>query len=931
VNDLGAMASPSHMSCETWAYWGVAEFFAGSVYLVAVRDPQTVTRTRVPDGFTTELARFSYLGDMCSITVSPYRNRWYFHHEGGSEFGGFAETLGFADANFIFAPILPRISSQPRDVMALDGGDASFRVAAVGGAGRLNYQWRFNDGDLPGETNDLLRLPAVTMSQAGNYSVVVSNSVGAVTSRVAQLTVRPLQGFSFRVTSLSASQCAAVEHGQLTGDDRGGIAASSTHVFYSGDSSTARFLMDDLSGGTALGQVYDTLASNLRTEQIYALANDTGLLVQGGVVTRLVALDGVTALPTGAAIELSQPIGMPGFGAGIFAGFDRIVLYNGVKIFNIDLPSGIVSDLGPFTFPNYHGCENWAFWGIAEYFDGGIHLVYVRDYQSIARTRVSDGSTSTVASFNSLSDMCSITFSLTRNRWYFHHEGGSQFGSFSEAIGYCDAGWDQPNTPPVVTVAAARSILEDEALLDAPVSLFDAETIPDGLSVAISTSNPDLVPLDHIALADSGTNFLLGAIPVADAYGVAVISIAITDAHGVTSTGSLELTVQPVNDPPAFFKGPDQTILEDAALQVVPNWASEIIPGPPNEAGQTVGFLVSADNSAFFEIQPVIAANGTLSFKPAPNAHGGAQMTVALRDNGGAQNGGQDTSPPQTFQIIVQPVNDPPVAQSQSVSVSEDGSLTILLGAQDIDGDALSFSLSVPAHGTLSGTPPSLIYAPSANYFGDDSFTFTVSDGQAQSGIGTVSITVGSINDPPSAAIDVTSPSMLATNSTNCTVIAPDNAAALVILDGGRSSDVENDPLQYFWLENDLAFANGVVTSNLFEVGTHVVVLTVSDGGDFGSAAMVLEVIAPSQAVESLLTLIDDADFDRQNKRPMIATLKAAAASLDRGQFVSALNQLRAFQNKVRAQIAPTYPAEAARWIQSAEDILSAMAQKPAR
>jgi hypothetical protein len=46
---------------------------------------------------------------------------------------------------------------------------------------------------------------------------------------------------------------------------------------------------------------------------------------------------------------------------------------------------------------------------------------------------------SAVGDFINLSDMSSITVSLSRNRWYFHHEGSSQFGGTSETLGYCDA------------------------------------------------------------------------------------------------------------------------------------------------------------------------------------------------------------------------------------------------------------------------------------------------------------------------------------------------------------------------------------------------------------------------------------------------------------------------------------------------------------
>ena len=54
----------------------------------------------VPSGAVTTLATFSSLSDMCSFTVSPSNNRWYWHHEGGSQFGGSDESIGYRNATF---------------------------------------------------------------------------------------------------------------------------------------------------------------------------------------------------------------------------------------------------------------------------------------------------------------------------------------------------------------------------------------------------------------------------------------------------------------------------------------------------------------------------------------------------------------------------------------------------------------------------------------------------------------------------------------------------------------------------------------------------------------------------------------------------------------------------------------------------------------
>jgi hypothetical protein len=77
----------------------------------------------------------------------------------------------------------------------------------------------------------------------------------------------------------------------------------------------------------------------------------------------------------------------------------------------------------------------------------------------------------------------------------------------------------------------------------------------------------------------------------------------------------------------------------------------------------------------------------------------------------------------------------------------------------DADGDVLDFILPTPgqpgfpSHGTL---PPGNVYAPDANYYGFDSFTYTATDPSGESDEGTVSvIIIPDGTDPPVAVIDV--------------------------------------------------------------------------------------------------------------------------------------------------------------------------------
>jgi len=95
--------------------------------------------------------------------------------------------------------------------------------------------------------------------------------------------------------------------------------------------------------------------------------------------------------------------------------------------------------------------------------------------------------------------------------------------------------------------------------------------------------------------------------------------------------------------------------------------------------------------------------------------------------------------------------NTTPVATAQSITLDEDTSKTIIFAGTDVEGDALSYTItSQPTHGTISGNNT---YTPNANYFGSDSFGFVANDGTVDSTEATVNITIDPVNDSP-VAID---------------------------------------------------------------------------------------------------------------------------------------------------------------------------------
>jgi len=99
-------------------------------------------------------------------------------------------------ANFVATGIPPTIASQPQSVVATTGLTVVFRVFATGGT-PLNYQWRKFGTAIAGQTSDTLSLSNVSPSDAGSYTVLVSNTTGNELSVVATLTVNA--GNSLRI------------------------------------------------------------------------------------------------------------------------------------------------------------------------------------------------------------------------------------------------------------------------------------------------------------------------------------------------------------------------------------------------------------------------------------------------------------------------------------------------------------------------------------------------------------------------------------------------------------------------------------------------------------------------------------------------------------------------------------------------------------
>jgi subtilisin family serine protease len=140
----------------------------------------------------------------------------------------------------------PHILRPPQDLTVGLGYPASFAVAATG-AQPLGYHWRHEGTEFTNTADPRLRLPAVTLAQAGAYSVVLSNAFGRATSAVAVLTVvtrptilaqpqslRVLDGTNVSLTVVAAGAAPLALQWQRDGADLGG-ATNATLAFTNTD------------------------------------------------------------------------------------------------------------------------------------------------------------------------------------------------------------------------------------------------------------------------------------------------------------------------------------------------------------------------------------------------------------------------------------------------------------------------------------------------------------------------------------------------------------------------------------------------------------------------------------------------------------------------------------------------------------------------
>lgn len=329
--------------------------------------------------------------------------------------------------------------------------------------------------------------------------------------------------------------------------------------------------------------------------------------------------------------------------------------------------------------------------------------------------------------------------------------------------------------------SAAATVTINVVAVIRPRAIDDSETVTeDSGTTTLTITDNDLanenetVTLESVSsispsqgtLVQSGDN--VEFTPAADFSGEVTFTYTISDTSNPTiddpdeiaaATGTVTITVTPVNDNPVFAADPTLDAVEDTELQIS---AAALLAndskGAANESGQTLS--VSAVSGTSTAGGTVTLEGQTIVYLPAANFNGADSFTYTILDSAGGTTTGTAT-------IDVDADNDLPVLALNPVSVAEDATLTVdqsvVLGSSTSGPatatDESSQTLQVTAVGTAGLTAEGgsvsinglgqIVYTPADDFFGTDTFPITVTDSLGASTTGVVTVNVAAVNDAP--------------------------------------------------------------------------------------------------------------------------------------------------------------------------------------
>ncbi|OQK40011.1 Ig domain protein [Vibrio parahaemolyticus] len=291
---------------------------------------------------------------------------------------------------------------------------------------------------------------------------------------------------------------------------------------------------------------------------------------------------------------------------------------------------------------------------------------------------------------------------------------------------------------------------------DAPVAKDDIATTQEDTAVTIDVlSNDTDVDGDKLSIQSATVPEAQGKVEIVDGKlvftpaenfnGHAEITYTVTDGQ-LTDEAKVTVTVNPVNDAPTIKVDAVESITEDAVSTdtVVATLTVRDTDTPEDQLTVSLennsnGYFVLVGNEVKLTQAGVDAVNNDeLNLK---------DLTISASVSDGVNPTANDSD-----SLIVNRVNDAPVAKDDIATTQEDTAVTIdvLPNDSDVDGDKLSIqSASVPeAQGKVEIVDGKLVFTPAENFHGDAEITYTLTDG-ALTDQATVNVTVNAVNDTP--------------------------------------------------------------------------------------------------------------------------------------------------------------------------------------
>ncbi|TOQ74968.1 RTX toxin, partial [Vibrio parahaemolyticus] len=304
------------------------------------------------------------------------------------------------------------------------------------------------------------------------------------------------------------------------------------------------------------------------------------------------------------------------------------------------------------------------------------------------------------------------------------------------------------NDAPTIKVDAVESITEDAVSTDtvvATLTVRDTDTPEDQLTVSLENNSNGYFVLvgDEVKLTQAGVDAVNN--DELNLKGL-TISASVSDGVNPTASDSDSLIVNRVNDAPTIKVDAVESITEDAVSTdtVVATLTVRDTDTPEDQLTVSLennsnGYFVLVGNEVKLTQAGVDAVNNDeLNLK---------DLTISASVSDGVNPTANDSD-----SLIVNRVNDAPVAKDDIATTQEDTAVTIdvLPNDSDVDGDKLSIqSASVPeAQGKVEIVDGKLVFTPAENFHGDAEITYTLTDG-ALTDQATVNVTVNAVNDTP--------------------------------------------------------------------------------------------------------------------------------------------------------------------------------------